>query len=248
MIPIEIDISEVIEEFNQVNEDDLSSVVIAAAISEIHNEIALKASAGLNTTKQAYLNGIISGMDNSKEGYVELVGSLPNMVENGVQAYDIKYDLLNGPNVKTAQDGSKYIDVPFQHGTPNASPSNPNFSSIMPRNIYNLAKNLGPGEKLGNAGLPGSRPEIKDSAGGTMYAEYKHLFSIHEGMQRQMAPGSSRASGYMTFRRVSENSDPLSWIHKGIKAHNYFDDAVGTANIDFVVDRAIDNYLAGLGL
>jgi hypothetical protein len=66
------------------------------------------------------------------------------------------------------------------------------------------------------------RPEVIDRAG-KVFQAYKHKSSIYTGMQRKEAPDKNKHGQYVTFRRVSDLSDPNAWIHTGITAHNFLD-------------------------
>ena len=81
-----------------------------------------------------------------------------------------------------------------------------------------------------------------------VFEEYKHKSSIYEGMQRDdkfyQATGQST---YNTFRRVGQNSDPLSWIHKGLEMRNFAGEALQNTNAQLVVDNTVDEVLKGWG-
>jgi hypothetical protein len=251
MIPIIIDTSDLIAQFSNINEKDLSATILAATLAELNRGIVDKANKELNSSKDEYLRNIKTEIAASHYGWVELTGAFPNSVEKGMNAFDMKAGMLRSSKAKIAEDGSKYIDVPFKHGTPGSNVNK--FASVMPQDVYDVAKNLGTKERLdinevGNPhNIPSSRAAIKDGAGSTLYREYNHKFAIHDGMKREQMAGQNRGK-YTTFRRISEKSDPLSWIHMGIKARNIFSKVEAAFDPTFVVDRAIDNYLKGLGL
>ena len=50
----------------------------------------------------------------------------------------------------------------------------------------------------------------------------------------------------MTFRRVSDKSDPNSWIHPGFDARKFMDKALDQTQIPQVVDMVLDNFLSQL--
>ena len=62
--------------------------------------------------------------------------------------------------------------------------------------------------------LKGGRPEVMNKETGQVFKAYEHKNSIYEGMKNT---GGERHSQYMTFRRVSDLSDPMAWIHTGIQ-------------------------------
>jgi hypothetical protein len=248
LIPIRIDISDIANEFSQVNEKDLSTTVLSAAVSDLRAKIGEKASRELKSSKSDFLSSIKVEVFSHHYAEVSLVGKLANQVESGTSAFDIKTGLLNSSKVKISKDGSKYIDVPFTQGTPAANPSN--FSSIMPNPVYGAAKKLKPKESLKNVpspyDIPKSRAAIKDS-NGLLFPAYKHKVSIFDRIQRTQISGQ-KIGKYVSFRRVSENSPDNAFIHKGIKAKNIFSTVEKSFDPSFAIDEAVDNYLNSLGL
>lgn len=142
------------------------------------------------------------------------------IIEDGITAYDMKQGLLNSQKAKVAKDGSRYITVPFRHGTPGAAtiPS-------MPKHIYKEAKQLGYSRR--NGGLKGQSMGRSYTWGGS-------LKSSSEGQRSKILPngqrytwkagqfsgmvrmGKQNHSQYFTFRRISTKSDPNSWQYPGV--------------------------------
>lgn len=82
----------------------------------------------LNTTRRDYLAGIQEVVVGRGNATVALVGTLPNLIENGAKAYDM-HDTLLGPGVKVVPRGQRgkhqkkdgsgfYRVIPFRHATP----------------------------------------------------------------------------------------------------------------------------------
>ena len=57
---------------------------------------------------------------------------------------------------------------------------------------------------------------------------------------------SANQSMFNTFRRVSDNSDPNSWVNQGITAYKLAEKAMQNFDKDRELDVAIDNQLANL--
>lgn len=187
----------------------------------------------LRSTSRDYIAGL---NHNEGEGKVEVTldGMVPNMVEQGMDKFDMRDTLLKGPNVKYGKDGQPYNTVPFRHGTPGSGGRN--VGRPMPRAIHQAARKLLPqltrpgapvsthggvttihGKRL-HPGLP-----IGAKARAILNTREKdwHKSSIYTGMIRKgkhVAGGKIQTTGYMTFRRISRNSDPRAWKHPGIKA------------------------------
>lgn len=139
----------------------------------------------------------------------------PTWLEDGKAPWDMKPLLLAGPKAKSGKKG-RYATIPFRHGTPGgvgqAGPS-------MPDDIYAMAKELGEGESVGEeeVGTIGLRSKLPV---GGMAAAYTWKSSPYLGMQKMSFEyGKATQGKYLTFRRVSENSDPNSWWHPGFRRY-----------------------------
>jgi hypothetical protein len=170
--------------------------------------------------------------------------------------------MLASPKAKTNKAGEKYITVPFRFGTPDAIGESDVFSSIMPEAVYEVASaepttipTVG-GSK--SAGLvvdklpvqyqkPNTRKEIKDSAGKILFKAYTHKGSIYEGITKNQDAATGQNT-YNSFRRVSEKSDPDSWIHKGIEQYNLVSKALQNFNQESEVQIAMNGEFQKLGL
>lgn len=162
-------------------------------------------------------------------------------IERGYGPFDIKKGLLASPNAKHTRDGRPYQDIPFRHGTPGGTGfggSRVHFPS-MPKEIYaharRLPPNLGPGS---GAHLRGGEVEwwgmrsknlaffmnreqqLKAGFREESQARYTWKAGLYAGMVRPSHPYESQPQQfYMTFRRVSDKSDPASWWHPGVAAN-----------------------------
>ena len=77
-----------------------------------------------------------------------------------------------------------------------------------------------------------------------MYGEYTHKASIYEGLTKfQAAYNKAIQNKYGTFRRAGANSDPLSWLHKGIQARELAPKAVAAVDTEPIVENAVYQFL-----
>ena len=89
-----------------------------------------------------------------------------------------------------------------------------------------------------------TRAAIFDQNKKLLYAEYQHKSSIYEGLVKKSAAYNKVIQNtYYTFRRAGENSDPLSWIHKGIKPHNFAEKAVQGTDVEQIVENEVLQFL-----
>ena len=141
-------------------------------------------------------------------GAVVLREKFPNMLESGFPAFDEKIGFGKSSRKHTSKDGKGwYLTIPMRHSTPGAYM----YGQPMPPEIYKEAKKLSNTERLS---IQGGQQ--------TSWTGYVHKSNIYDGLTRIIKsyhnPNTGKVtkqSQYMTFRRVSNNSDPLSWWHPG---------------------------------
>jgi hypothetical protein len=144
------------------------------------------------------------------------------VIETGQPARDMKPQLLGSPKAKTGKNGKRYITIPFRHGTPGTV-----GMQAMPMNVYREAQQLGfsrrnnilksffTGRKYTWGGRLGNSAQGQLShSGGHPGARYTWKSGMYSGMVRM---GKNRHTQYLTFRRISENSDPRSWQFPAVK-------------------------------
>ena len=210
----------------------------------------------LRSSAADYIAGIQPVVVNGNWAMITLVGQLPNDIENGKNPFDMKPGLLTGPHAKTGRGGNRFNTVPFRHGTPGTTGKR--VGQPMPYTgrtaagrrtslIYSDAKKLratmdGPGGKTvwgartGDFGGYGRRTQLPVIGGRPGAYTWKN--SPYAGMYRiQKVYRNATQYQYVTFRRVSDNSDPNSWWHPGITGRHF---ALRVANyVKEQVDRLV---------
>lgn len=252
IVPIFIDTASISEEFyldqDQVNDlMDYTIKEITARFAEQWEQNAIKE---LSSSRQQYINSLMVVDEGFAKGAVVLVGELPNMIEQGVSSFDEKPGILKSDNAKTSKTGSKYATVPFNFGTPTALKEN--FSNIMPQEVYEIVKQRGTNEPLTTYDLKELPKEIKEPQTKRIqmpesksFMEYQHKTSIYEGLTKKKDQTTGQNS-YVSFRRVSDNSDPNAFIHPGIEARNIAQKTLDGFDIAPIVGKSIDIFLSQL--
>lgn len=263
LTPISIDLTELQKEFSllQSQVDSLGGVLVGAITDRIFNNWRVAAMHGLKYTRKSYIDGLNIGIVNPTHKYIVLIGALPNMIEEGAGAFDMKEKMLLSPKVKVTANGTRFITIPFRWATAGSIGESEVFSNVMPKEINEIVRNLLPaktsisGEKTTGEGLkfgnipkqyqiPKTRAAFSDIKTMTTYPEYTHKNPLTEGMVRAEKTYEKTTSGsYVTFRRISENSSPMSWIHRGITAKNFAKQAIENTDVDNITDRSIDLFL-----
>lgn len=259
---MQFDFSDLREEFNmsQKDVDGLLDYTVKEITAAFAQEWENQASQNLHSSRNLYMRSIIVSDPGQFKGAVELVNDVPNMIESGKPPYDMKPALLNGKKAKTGKNGKKYNTVPYSIGTPDALEEN--FSTIMPEAVYEAVKSKPQDIPIvGGVRTQGlTKDEIPEqyrepqsklvtvinTKFDAEWKKYTHKSSIYEGIIRQKSNVTGQNS-YMSFRRVSENSDPLAWIHPGFVAMNLAEKAYDALDIQSVSTNAIDNYLIKSG-
>lgn len=243
------------EEFG-LGKDEVESI-LDLAVKDVAAQVAQawrkEAARNLGSTRQQYVDSVIEVDSGKMSATIELVGSLANMIEEGAEPFDQKQALLSSPKAKTGENG-KYITVPFSLGTPTALKEN--FSTVLPDPVYEAI--LGKVQDIPTAGgmrtsglSEGEIPSPYDQKvtkkvqipKSKKFSTYTHKHSIYEGAIRQKSNVTGQNS-YVSFRRVSENSDPMSWIHPGLEPRKFAEKALDRVNVPFEVGRTIDRILS----
>lgn len=262
MSPITIDLTGLQQQFGlTANEIDvLTESCINAVAGEIYGLWEAMAKKELKSTLPEYLQNLNIVDKGKLEKNIVLTGVLPNMVEQGASPFDLKEGFKNSPRAQftipkyskkgnlISAGGDWYLTIPFRIGTPGIV-GQAGFSTEMPQSVYDVMRNKVAGSPLHKSeipfphDIPRSREAIYQN-NQLLYAEYRHKNSIFEGMIKQTAQYSKTSQNtYKTFRRASKNSDPLSWIHKGIKAYNIAEKAVEACDVDTIVSNLVMEYL-----
>ncbi len=246
-----VDTKALSEEFpmTQAEADQLVDYVVksvAGSFALTWEEIAVRE---LTSSRQQYVRGLLTKDEGSGAAAVMLVGWLPNAIENGIGAFDMKEGILSGPKAKIGKNGNRYNTIPFYMGTPTALEENFN-GGIMPKEIYKQMKNRDVNTPLRQEEIKAPYNERKVhevQTGPQQWEVYQHKTSIYDGLQKKTDAVTGQNS-YMTFRRVSDNSDPSSWYHPGIQARHFVERALGELNKEVEIGSAIDEWLIKSGL
>lgn len=257
MIPIKIDISQFINQF-QVSKEEAQGLA-----TSILNRLTISLKQGwidqansLKSSRNEYQRSIYIKRVDYKTAIVGLTGWLPNAVENGMSPFDEKEGFSHSSKRKISirtVDGIRqrgwYLTIPFRQATPESIGESEAFTGNMPREIYDIAKNLKQGESISYGMLPeqqrilGIRHKVTSSSG-QVYEDYTHKSPLFEGMIK----GQKQYHGsYVTFRRVSDKSDNNAFIHTGIESHSLCEKAVANWDVESIVLRERDKFLQSLG-
>lgn len=260
MIPLNIDISEVVEEFalTGAQAEALGSSIIDRITTEYVNRWEGLVDRNLRQTRKLYKKAMY--IDRLNPTTVEF-GLQPGddglalALEEGKEPWDEKMAFRTSRKRKIKMGGGWYLTIPFRYATPGAVAEAGSFKSVLPPEIYDLARNNG-GRGLRPNQLPseyqrlGVRGEIRTAAGAVI-PEYVHKSPKYQGLVRIEISSTSKEAergrgGYFTFRRVSDKSDPASWIHPGFIPRKFMDKALAASDINRVAEMAIDNFLSQL--
>lgn len=226
MIPMNIDISGLLSQFSFSEKEvkDFSRLVLDMAANRYEKIWNDKIKNELNSTRSTYQESMKIIRPDDYSVIFELegkgVGKLALMIEDGASAFDLKEGFKKSSKAKNPGQPNWYLTVPFRIATPEAIAESMAFSGRMTDPIYKIAKEKG---KVSFNDLPQENRELgvraKINVPETVMPKYKqeaytHKSPIFEGITK----GTKQYHGqYGTFRRVSDNSDKNSWIHKGFE-------------------------------
>ena len=263
MKPIIIDLSGLQTQFGLAADeiDLLTETCVNAVTAAVYANWEALAKQRLNSTLPDYLQHLIKVDKGRFAKQIVLTGVLPNMIEQGASAFDMKEGFKKSQKVKYTipvynkkgkqvyKGGDWYLTIPFRIGTPGTL-GQAGFTGQMPQEIYDIMRKRASGKGLTSPEIPEpydvpqSRQAILDEQGSLLYDAYTHRNSIYEGLTKRTAQyGKTSQNTYGTFRRAGENSDPLSWINKGIKPYNLAEEAIEKTDVDTIVENEVTTYL-----
>lgn len=266
-IDISFDLSDVVSEFSldRSQVEQISNSASKALTMEIYRNWIEAAKRDLKSTRNSYIRGLIIAEEGMANNTITLTGAFNNMIENGVGAYDMKAGFMKSSKIKYTKAGGWYLTIPFRFATPDALGENESFSGVMPQEIYDIVKNFEPsktdvggnsksGQTLKAGDIPSqfqapkARNSVINDVINKTFDSYSHKSSIYEGMSKsQKTYQGGSQSGYNSFRRVGNNSDPMAWIHSGLPQRNFSQQAIQNTDIDTIIDNTVDKMLSELG-
>ena len=246
MLPISIDVSDLAKQF-KLSREQIRPLVVDTlnALSTRTVELWKEEARVLGSTRAEYLNAIYVLRDSDNSVIVGLHGVLPNMVEKGASPFDMKDGFLKSNKKTTTADGW-YLTIPFKWFTPGTLEES---TPKIPEEIHRVVKEITDRSGIKRSELPskyrdvlGQRDRIETRT--KVWDTYRHKSPLWEGMVRSPKKDHSH---YVTFRRVSSNSDPDSWIHRGLVRRDFLNRAMGRLEINSIVLRSRDRFLQNIG-
>lgn len=263
MQPITIDLSGLKGQFGLTDEqvNQLTETCVNAVTTAVYFNWEAIAKTALKATLPEYVNNIIKVDKGRFNKQIVLTGVLPNMLEQGASAFDIKEGFKKSPKVKYTipvyskkknkllrKGGDWYLTIPFRIGVPGTL-GQAGFSGAMPDSVYAIMRRKG-GARLTVEEIPtpydvpNVRQAIPQSKSNPYYPAYVHKNSIYEGLTKRTAQyAKTTQNTYGTFRRAGEASDPMSWIHRGLTPHHFAERAVERTDVETIVENEVTMFL-----
>jgi hypothetical protein len=166
---------------------------------------------------------------------------IADYLENGTSEIDMKKTHTTGPRSRVSKKGVPYLIVPFRWGTPKTV----GFQNVMPVEIYDIVKKANfeksivgqdthnepnfKGEDVDrwNYDKWGSRLKINqiiEADDGGM--NINQMFNMSGMVRMDASTKDKKYSGYYTFRVISANGRPDSWIKPATPARHITDGVV----------------------
>lgn len=220
-----------LENMSKQMEQDINQAVDDLATAAYSEAIRL-AQARLVGSQADYIKGLTFEKIGKDLYVISLHGDGPNALEEGFASFDMKPGLLSGPKAKVTAKGTRFNTVPFVHQPYSQTPASAAVKDMRDA-VQKLIKDRKLNKTVRDAtGKP--RQGIVATLHNTGIKDLEGLVKIQKGY------GKTTQSTYMTFRRVSSNSDPTAWIHPGYKGAHIFPEVVR------YVERELDNILKAI--
>ena len=261
MIDLNIDTSSLSAEF-QLSQNDVDGL-LQYVVEEVSAQFAAKWDNEAKTTLKQAKDEYRRSIQVVKRGrftsivYLNPASWLPNAIEMGFNAFDMKTGFMKSSKVKYSSNGQPYLTIPFRFATPGSLGESSAFSGVMPVQIQTAVRQnetANPNQQS-RSGLPLSniptkfqipksitlRRQMKSGNFANINKDTP-MTSIYQGLKR-----NSDGAGYVMFRRVSLNTDADRWQHPGFQAKDLAQKALNRLDVPRIVDITTDNYLSQLG-
>lgn len=255
MFSLDIDIGEIAREL--ILPKNLSDVIVEACVDTVKDAVYYNwinaANLSLKSTRNDYINNLVITSPDKFSRVITLKGAFNNMLENGTGPRDLKEIFKLSKKVKYNKKGQWYLTIPFRFGTPGIVGENSAFTGVMPSSVYRAVqanpKGLSQSKVPSPYDAPRTRERIVIPDSNIDIAAYTNKNSIYAGIRKNVGvyDVATRQVTYNSFRRVGANSDPNSWITKGIQAYNLLGKALNNTDIRTISENKVDEILSSLG-
>ena len=248
MIPISIDISDILLAYSNVGSEELGGAILDSMVEAYMFEWENQVNKNLKSTRQQYKAAMdvefVSGSNTAIISLRPTESGLPMMLEEGASQFDIKDGMAKSDKRVIKDGGGWYITIPFRFATTEALGESNIFSGKLPAPIYEKAKNLATGDRLSITDLPDGYNKLLSNK----QTGVEHKSPIYAGLMRQDVSSTEKENrgGYISFRRISDKSDEGSWQHPGFAPMRLMNAALQEASLDVVAGNAIDEFLKSI--
>lgn len=211
----------------------------------------------LTTSREDYVNGLqqsqsfkIHKVGGESVYEISLVGDMPNNIEFGMPAFDMKSvrpGWLGGAKAKTSKDGHSYVTIPFRHSTTSGARiqySGKALSDNLKQELQSAVKKYGMNDMVRSSSgkviqgpvkrIPSNAPDV--------HSYLKGLTKIQKAIGGKTKSGKGRGSSqFFTWRVMSEKSHAGSWLHPGLTAKNILKEVETWTGRE--MDKIIDSML-----
>lgn len=249
----ELDISSLVAdlELTKADLDQVRQLTVKAYVNEVYSETVNLAITKLASARGEYVGALKINKINNYTYELVMEGSkLAAMIENGAGSFDMKDGFGKSPKRIPTKSGGWYLTIPMLFKTTGANPRSDVPGQILPRAIYDLIRNSPTtvkdkgdevvstltGKDIPKRYQPGQLTGLNATAD-----SYIAKNSIYAGLNRTKDKATGM-SNYNTFRRVSDKSDPKSWIHPGIPAYNLMGQAMENVDHLDIAETALQKF------
>lgn len=244
--PITIDISDIIQA-NQLAQDEIDSLR-RFILDRITDEYMMKwndlINNNLHQTRSEYKKAMFVEYPDDNSVVIGLTpreSQLAMMIEDGYPSFDEKIGFKNSDKAKNKGTDKWYLTIPFRWATSEAVAESAIFSNKLPKPIQQLVK------VATKPITEGDIPVEFRGKGSNPTSGYVHKYNVFHGLKRIESGSTEREKRgqYMSFRRVSNNSDPKSFIHPGFTPKRFMEQALNDMDLSNVVDISLKMFLNG---
>lgn len=205
--------------------EEAAQIAAKSLAATTHAKIVEEAHAKLHHRLPTFLAALRQEEDES--AYLIILDKSASWIEDGMSEHDMLADLLRSPKAKTSKSGTRYISIPFQHGTTSPAGRPASASSLAEAIRLELRQRGLSATKIerNEAGKPllGKLHTLTGVAGsrGWSASGRRHATPLLEGLSIYQHAAGNRAGAIrslVTFRTASSSQEGTgAWRHPGLE-------------------------------
>jgi hypothetical protein len=209
--------------------------------AQAHAHILEEVQSKLHSTREKYIKNLSYKQIDAATWVIELAKDAMFIEEGLKPGTDMLDGLLKSPKAKTSKEGNRYIIIPFEHnkGPGKSTPAQASLTATLKTEFkrrgipYGKIENGQDGKA--KLGLLHSFDVMKTPIKAGQAEPVPHLqgVRVYQTAFKDSKGKETVKKSVMTFRVASSKDAGKKWIHPGLEAKKFLDEAAKWAQVEF---------------